>query len=103
MTALEHQELEERIEGRLKSLDIVIKLGWSLIAGAFGIGVWVATIQIAVNNHEVAIEEYHKSHLDEAASIHALEIKDSADTQLLRQIVGQLDKIENKLENIKPN
>ena len=103
MTAIDHQELEERIESRLKSLDIVIKLGWSLIAGAFAIGLWVATIQIAVNNHSIAIEEERKARADEIASIRALEIKDSSDTQLLRQIVTQLDKIETKLENIKPD
>ena len=38
MTPDQVHELEERIEGRLKSLDIVIKLGWSLIAGAFLLG-----------------------------------------------------------------
>jgi hypothetical protein len=101
MTAIEHQELEERIESRLKSLDIVIKLGWSLIAGAFVIGIWVATIQIAVNNHAVAIEEERRARAGEIASIRALELKDSSDTQLLKQIVEQLNKIENKLENIK--
>ena len=103
MTETEHEKLEERIESRLKSLDIVIKLGWSLIAGAFIIGVWVATIQIAVNNHSVAIEEERRARAGEIASIRALELKDSSDTQLLKQIVEQLNKIENKLENIKTN
>jgi hypothetical protein len=97
MTQNEAYELEERIEGRLKSLDIVIKLGWSLIAGAFAIGVWVATIQIAVNNHTIAIEEANRARQSEIASIRALEIKDSGDTQLLRHIVEKLEKIDSKL------
>lgn len=97
MTSNEAYELEERIEGRLKSLDIVIKLGWSLIAGAFAIGVWVATIQIAVNNHAIAIEEANRARQSEIASIRALEIKDSGDTQLLRHIVEKLEKIDSKL------
>ena len=97
MSQADMYELEERIEGRLKSLDIVIKLGWSLIAGAFAIGVWVATIQIAVNNHSVAIEEANKARQSELASIRALEIKDSGDTQLLRHIVEKLEKIDSKL------
>ncbi len=98
MTTAEHQELEERIEGRLKSLDIVIKLGWSLIAGAFAIGIWVATIQIAVNNHDIAIQEAVKARQEELASIKALEIKDSGDTQILKAIVEKLERIERKLE-----
>ena len=98
MTTTEHEQLEERIESRLKSLDIVIKLGWSLIAGAFAIGVWVATIQIAVNNHQIAIEEAKRARADEMAAVKALELKDSADTQLLRYIVEKLEKIENKLD-----
>ncbi len=98
MTTIEHQDLEERIEGRLKSLDIVIKLGWSLIAGAFAIGIWVATIQIAVNNHDIAITEAEKARQGELASIKALEIKDSGDTQILKSIVEKLERIERKLE-----
>jgi hypothetical protein len=98
MTNEEHLHLEERIEGRLKSLDIVIKLGWSLIAGAFVIGVWVATIQIAVNNHSVALQEAAAARQADHHSIRALEIKDSGDTQILRAIVEKLERIERKLE-----
>ena len=98
MTPDQVHELEERIEGRLKSLDIVIKLGWSLIAGAFAIGMWVATIQIAVNNHEVAIKEGFAARTHEMAAIRALELKDSSDTQILKSIVEKLTRIEQKLE-----
>lgn len=97
MTGNDAYELEERIETRLKSLDIVIKLGWSLIAGAFAIGVWVATIQIAVNNHDIALNEASKARQIDLAAIKALEIKDSGDTQLLISIVEKLEKIDRKL------
>lgn len=97
MTDHQITELEERLEGRLRSLDIVIKLGWSLIAGAFAIGIWVATIQIAVNNHDIALKEAARARADDIAAIKALEIKDSGDTQLLRHIVEKLERIERKL------
>ena len=99
MTTTQHEELETRIESRLKSLDIVIKLGWSLIAGAFVIGVWVATIQIAVNNHAVALQEAAAARQADHLAIRALEVKDSGDTQILKAIVEKLERIERKLEN----
>lgn len=97
MTHEDIAELETRIESRLKTLDIVVKLGWSLIAGAFAIGVWVATIQINVNNHATAIAQQAHETSEEKASIRALEIKDSADTQMLKHIIEKLDRIETKL------
>ena len=57
------EEQHDDFESRLKTLDIVVKLGWALLAGAFALGVWVATIQIAVNeNTAVAVESVVLTH-----------------------------------------
>jgi len=84
---------EEQTEGfssRLKTLDIVVKLGWALLAGAFAMGVWVATIQIAVNEatHSAAAVQ---------PRIRELELKESANNEKLANILKILDRIDQKL------
>jgi hypothetical protein len=84
---------EEQTEGfssRLKTLDIVVKLGWALLAGAFAMGVWVATIQIAVNEN---------THTTAAVQprIRELELKESANNEKLANILKILDRIDQKL------
>jgi len=84
---------EEQTEGfssRLKTLDIVVKLGWALLAGAFAMGVWVATIQIAVNEatHSAAAVQ---------PRMRELELKESANNEKLANILKILDRIDQKL------
>jgi hypothetical protein len=78
------------LSNRLKSLDIVVKLGWALLVGAFAMGVWVATIQIAVNE---------KTHTTAAVQprIRELELKESANNEKLANILKILDRIDQKL------
>jgi hypothetical protein len=38
-------EMVERFESRLKVLDLVVKLGWGLLCGAFALGVWAAMLE----------------------------------------------------------
>ena len=87
----------EELEERLRDLNLVVKVGQGLLLGAFGLGVWVTTIQIRINSHEQKVEEVSKLRTADVAAIRALELKDSADTQLLRSIVEKLDKIDRKL------
>ena len=87
----------EELEARLRDLNLVVKVGQGLLFGAFGLGVWVTTIQIRINSHEQKVEEVSKLRTADVAAIRALELKDSADTQLLRSIVEKLDKIDRKL------
>ena len=87
----------EELEARLRDLNLVVKVGQGLLLGAFGLGVWVTTIQIKINSHDQKVDEASKLRTADVASIRALELKDSADTQLLRSIVEKLDKIDRKL------
>jgi hypothetical protein len=91
------KHIEATIEGKLERVPQLLTAVYALVAGAFALGIWVAGIQMQLNNHSVALDEARKSRQDEITSIRALEIKDSADTQLLRNIVEKLDRIERKL------
>lgn len=50
----------EELEERLRDLNLVVKVGQGLLLGAFGLGVWVTTIQIRINSHEQKVEEAAK-------------------------------------------
>jgi hypothetical protein len=90
-------ELKEEIEQKFSTLDTLARLGWGMIVTGFAFGVWVTTIQLAINQHERAIEVSRVERNQEMASIKALEMKDAADTQLLKVIVEKLDRIDRKL------
>ena len=85
------------LESKLKILDLVVKLGWALLVGAFMLGTWVAAIQIAINRQTESLKDVRDAIGATNSTVRSLEIKDSADTQLLRSIVEKLDKIDNKL------
>ena len=97
MTATVTREQLQDLESKLKILDLVVKLGWALIVGAFLLGTWVAAIQIAINRQTESLKDVRDAIGATNSTVRSLEIKDSADTQLLRSIVEKLDKIDNKL------
>ena len=88
MTMSDEQSAD--FESRLKTLDIVVKLGWALLAGAFALGVWVATIQIAVNENTHSNAAIHPR-------IRDLELKESANNEKLVNILKIVDRIDRKL------
>jgi hypothetical protein len=91
------REQLQDLESKLKILDLVVKLGWALLVGAFLLGTWVAAIQIAINRQSESLKDVRDAIGATNSTVRSLEIKDSADTQLLRSIVEKLDKIDNKL------
>lgn len=81
---------QDDFQSRLKTLDIVVKLGWALLAGAFALGVWVTSIQIAVNiNTENGQSREHR--------LRELEIKESVSSERLGMALKILERIERKL------
>ncbi len=84
------EQQADDFESRLKTLDIVVKLGWWLLAGAFGLGVWVATIQISVNANT-----YNNQR--EEARIRDLELKESVSSERLATALRILERIDRKL------
>jgi hypothetical protein len=91
------KHIDATIEGKLERVPQLLTAVYALVAGAVALGLWVAGIQMKLNDHSVQLEEARKARQEEITSIRALEIKDSADTQLLRHIVEKLDRIERKL------
>ena len=85
------EEDSHELHDRLKSIDIMAKAVWALIVGAFGIGVWAATMQSTLNEHEAR-------GLTNQARIRDLEIMQAADTEKLKAILQTLERIELKLE-----
>jgi len=81
---------QDDFQSRLKTLDIVVKLGWALMAGAFALGVWVATIQIAVNLNT-------QTGQSREMRLRELEIKESVATERLGTALKILERIERKL------
>lgn len=77
-------------ESRLKSLDLVVKLGRWLIAGAFGLGVWVSTIQIQVNLNTINSQRGE-------TRIRDLELKESVSSERLASALKILERIDRKL------
>lgn len=77
-------------EERLKTLDIVVKVGWGLLSGAFALGIWVSTIQIAVNENTAA-------KVNDQSRIRDLELKESANNEKLANILKIVDRIDRKL------
>lgn len=96
MTPVTREQLQD-LESKLKILDLVVKLGWALLVGAFLLGTWVAAIQIAINRQTESVRDVKDAIGATNSTVRSLEIKDSADTQLLRSIVEKLDKIDKKL------
>ena len=83
-------EQSDDFESRLKTLDIVVKLGWALLAGAFALGVWVATIQIAVNLNTVGGQSRETRLRD-------LELKETVNSERLATALRILERIDRKL------
>jgi hypothetical protein len=83
-------EQRDDFTSRLKTLDILVKLGWALLAGAFAMGVWVATIQIAVNENTSTTAAVQPR-------IRELELRESANNEKLANILKILDRIDQKL------
>ena len=53
---MSEQTAEQFVE-ELKRLDLVVKLGIALLVGAFGLGVWVATLEFRTGETEVIANE----------------------------------------------
>lgn len=81
---------QDEFENHLKTLDIVVKLGWALLAGAFALGVWVATIQIAVNDNTAA-----KS--SDGIRIRDLELREATNAEKLKNILTTVERIDRKI------
>lgn len=75
---------------RLKTLDLVVKLGWALLAGAFGLGIWVTSIQLEVSNNTRGAASHE-------TRVRDLELKESVNSERLNTALKILERIDRKI------
>lgn len=87
----------EELEKYLGTLKWVVGLGWALLAGAFALGVWVASLEIRqsaftdkIFDHEVALK-------NQSGEINSLHIKQAVNGNDLAYIKAAVERIEKKV------
>lgn len=81
---------QDEFDKRIKSLDIIIKLGWGILAASFALGVWVANIQMAVNNNTYSGQ-------DREVRIRVLEMNVATNSERISTSLRILEKLDRKL------
>lgn len=97
------EEQEVDWNQKLNALEHVVKMGWVLITGAFGIGVWVTTIQINQNAHDKQMEAI-KERVDGSQNGHErritiLEYTSQAQLEIARKMDSKIDTLTTEIRN----
>lgn len=91
-------ELEARLEEFKDGLGLlkwIASLGWCLLAGAFALGVWVATLEIRTGNAANKLLEHDislKNHGTEINSLHVNEARVGSDLSYIKSAVERIEK-----------
>jgi len=56
MTIYMSQDRLDELESKLSILDKIVKLGWALLIGAFGLGAWATLLEIRTQGAQRSIE-----------------------------------------------
>lgn len=84
-------------ERQLGMLKWIAGLGWALLVGAFGLGVWVATIQLAQTSQHAILLEHTSSIKQHSIEINMLHVQEARVGTDLAYIKETLSRIEKKL------
>lgn len=90
------EQLQE-FEKQLGLLKWVAGLGWALLVGAFGLGIWVATIQLTQNNHSDRLIDQALDIKNHGMEINLLHVQEARVGNDLLHIKATLERIEKKL------
>ena len=93
MSEEQHDDLEKYI-GTLKW---VVSLGWALLAGAFGLGLWVATLEIRQTSFTNKIFDTEVQIKNHSSELNAINVKQAVNASDLTYIRNTIDRIEKKL------
>lgn len=93
MSEQDHQDIEKYI-GTLKW---VVGLGWALIAGAFGLGIWVATLEIRQTTFSDRIIDHDTSLKNHGTELNLIHVKQAVNASDLAYIRSAIDRIEKKV------
>lgn len=71
-------------------LELASKILWFLLAGAFGLGAWVAGIQLTLNDHSRQLEDTHSRY----------EKLDQSWSESQNRMIDILGRMDERLKNI---
>lgn len=84
-------------EKHLDSLKWVVATGWALIAGAFALGIWVATLEIRTSSVSARLTDHDLSIKSHAAELNTVAVRQAVNTNDLAYIKATVDRIEKKM------
>lgn len=91
------EEKFAEIESRLDVLKWIVGLGWALIASAFALGVWVATLEIRQSSFSARLTDSEISIKNHGTEINSLHVKEAVHGSDLAYIKAAVERIEKKL------
>lgn len=84
-------------EKHLASLKWVVAVGWTLLAGAFGLGIWVATLEIRCAAFSNKILEHEVSIKNHGTELNGVAVRQAVSSNDLQYIKATVDRIEKKV------
>lgn len=85
-------------EKHLESLKWVAAVGWGLLAGAFGIGIWVATLEIRTSAFSARLVDHEVSIKNHATELNGVAVRQAVNSNDLQYIKATVDRIEKKVQ-----
>lgn len=80
-----------------QELKLVVGLGWALIAGAFGLGIWVATLELRQSSVADRVLDHDTSLKNHGTELNMIHVKQAVNASDLAYIRSAIDRIEKKV------
>jgi len=91
------EEQIEEFEKHLDSLKWVVAVGWALLAGAFALGIWVATLEIRTAGFHAKLMDHDISIKNHGTELNGVAVKQAVNSNDLAYIKATVDRIEKKM------
>ena len=85
-------------EKHLDTLKWVVAVGWALLAGAFGIGIWVATLEIRCSAFSDKIMEHEVNIKNHGSELNGMAVRQAVNSNDLAYIKATVDRIEKTVK-----
>lgn len=93
MSEQDHQDIEKYIN----TLKWVVGLGWALLVGAFGLGIWVATLELRQASASERLLDHDASLKNHGTELNMIHVKQAVNASDLAYIRSAIDRIEKKV------
>jgi len=84
-------------EKHLDSLKWVVAVGWALLAGAFALGIWVASLEIRQSGFSSQLMEHEISIKNHGTELNGVAVRQAVNSNDLQYIKATVDRIEKKI------